>query len=300
MTFLELKKELADRFSSAGFDAADLEALYIVCEAAGFPEREFALHVHEQLASEVRIRAESFLARRLENEPWQYIFGHAPFRDLELEVGPGCLIPRPETEYSIDLMLDGLPKGASVCELGVGSGAISLALASERPDLTVVGTELSPDALKWAERNLKKLGLTNVTFLQGDLFEPVAGRGFDLVAANLPYIPEGDRNKLPANVRDYEPAEALFSGAAMGGSVPTTEIDPFELEAENRLLAWVAKVGLCKSNKEARQTMAAGGLLVNDEKITDTEYRITPEMLEGEGLLIRKGKKSYHRLVKKG
>ena len=213
MTFLELKKELADRFAAAGFEAADLEALYIVCGAAGIPDREFALHAHEQFASEVRNRAETFLARRLENEPWQYIFGHALFRDLELEVGPGCLIPRPETEYSIDLMLYGLPKGATVCELGVGSGAISLALASERPDLTVIGTELSPDALKWAERNLKKLALPNVTFLHGDLFEPVAGRRFDLVAANLPYIPEGDRDKLPANVRDYEPGEALFGGA---------------------------------------------------------------------------------------
>ena len=95
-------------------------------------------------------------------------------------------------------------------------------------------------------------------------------------------------------------AEALFGGGAVAGSVPTTEIDPAELQGENRLLAWVAKVGLCKSNKEARQTMTAGGLTVNDEKITDMEYRITPEMLEGDGLLIRKGKKSYHRLIKKG
>jgi len=213
MTFLELKKELSGRFAATGFEAADLEALYIVCEAAGIPDREFALHAHEQAPPAAVEQSEIFLARRLENEPWQYIFGHAPFRDLELAVGPGCLIPRPETEYSIDLMLDGLPWGASVCELGVGSGAISLALASERPDLTVVGTELSPDALKWADRNLKTLGLPNVTFLRGNLFEPVAGRRFDLIAANLPYIPEGDRDKLPPNVRSYEPAEALFGGA---------------------------------------------------------------------------------------
>ena len=213
MTFLELKKNLAERFSHAGFESADLEAHYIVCEAAGIPDREFPLYAHEQLASEAQGRAESFAARRLKNEPWQYIFGHAPFRDLELNVGPGCLIPRPETEYSIDLMLDGLPHGASVCELGVGSGAISLALASERPDLTVVGVELSSDALKWAELNLKKLALRNVTFLHGDLFAPVAGRGFDLIAANLPYIPEDDRDKLPPNVRGYEPDEALFGGA---------------------------------------------------------------------------------------
>lgn len=212
MTFLELKKAFSDRFAAAGFEAADLEALYIVCEAAGIPDREFALHAHEQIPPGAVEQAEIFLTRRLANEPWQYIFGHAPFRSLELAVGPGCLIPRPETEYSVDLMLDGLPKGASVCELGVGSGAISLALASERPDLTVVGTELSADALKWAARNLKTLGLPNVTFLPGDLFEPVAGRRFDLVAANLPYIPEGDRESLPPNVRSYEPAEALFGG----------------------------------------------------------------------------------------
>jgi len=213
MTFLELKNKLAERFSEAGFESPDLEAHFIVCEAAGIPDREFALHAHEPVDPGTQDRAGSFLTRRLANEPWQYIFGHAPFRDLELAVGPGCLIPRPETEYSIDLMLNGLPHGASICELGVGSGAISLALASERPDSTVIGTELSPDALKWAERNLKKLGLPNVTFLRGDLFEPVAGRTFDLVAANLPYIPEGDRGRIPPNVRDYEPPEALFAGA---------------------------------------------------------------------------------------
>ena len=212
MTLLELKKDLAKRFSAAGFESPDLEAHFIVCEASGIPDREFALHARDPLASETRDRAECFASRRLKHEPWQYIFGYAPFRDLELAVGPGCLIPRPETEYSIDLMLNGLPRGATVCELGVGSGAISLALASERPDLTVVGTELSPDALKWAEQNRKTLGLPNATFLHGDLFAPVAGRKFDLIAANLPYIPEGDRDKLPPNVRGFEPAEALFSG----------------------------------------------------------------------------------------
>ena len=85
----------------------------------------------------------------------------------------------------------------------------------------------------------------------------------------------------------------------MAGSVPTTEISDEELEADSRLLSWIARVGLCKSNGEARKTIQAGGLYIGDEKVTDIDARITPEMLEGEGLLIRKGKKSYHRFVKK-
>ncbi len=94
-------------------------------------------------------------------------------------------------------------------------------------------------------------------------------------------------------------AESLFSGAGAAGSVPTTEISAAELAEENRLLALAARVGLCKSNGEARKTIQAGGLYIADEKVTDIEFRVTPEMLEGEGLLLRKGKKTYHRLVLK-
>jgi len=262
MTFLELKNSLAEHFSAAGFEAPDLEAHFIVCEAAGIPDREFALHAHERISSEAEIRANAFLARRLANEPWQYIFGHAPFRDLELAVGPGCLIPRPETEYSVDLILNGLPRGASVCELGVGSGAISLALASERPDLTVVGVELSPDALKWAELNLKRLALPNVTFLHGDLFEPVAGRTFDLVAANLPYIPEGDRDNLPPNVRDYEPAEALFAGSdGLDVIARALEQAPAFLNPSGRILFELAPCNAQKAFELASKSLREPALL---------------------------------------
>ncbi|MDD7413925.1 MAG: tyrosine--tRNA ligase [Eubacteriales bacterium] len=98
-------------------------------------------------------------------------------------------------------------------------------------------------------------------------------------------------------LKAQQAAEALFAGGAMGGSVPTTTLTCEDLAAENRLMALVAKVGLCKSNGEARKTMQAGGLYLGDEKVTDVDFRVTPEMLEGEGLLIRKGKKSYHKLV---
>ena len=98
-------------------------------------------------------------------------------------------------------------------------------------------------------------------------------------------------------LKAQQAAEALFAGGAMGGSVPTTTLTCEDLAAENRLMALVAKVGLCKSNGEARKTMQAGGLYLGDEKVTYVDFRVTPEMLEGEGLLIRKGKKSYHKLV---
>ena len=100
-------------------------------------------------------------------------------------------------------------------------------------------------------------------------------------------------------LKAQQAAEALFGGGALAGSVPTTELSAEDLAADSRLLAWIAKVGLCKSNGEARKTIQGGGLYIGDEKVTDLDFAITPEMLEGEGLLIRKGKKSYHRFVKK-
>ena len=101
-----------------------------------------------------------------------------------------------------------------------------------------------------------------------------------------------------AALKAQQAAEALFGGGGIAGSVPTTSIAADALEADDRLLSWVARAGLCKSNGEARKTIQAGGLYIGEEKVTDVDFRITPEMLEGEGLLIRKGKKSYHRFVK--
>ena len=94
-------------------------------------------------------------------------------------------------------------------------------------------------------------------------------------------------------------AEALFGGGALAGSVPTTEISAAELAEDARLIAWMAKVGMTRSNGEARKTIQAGGLYIGDEKVSDIDFKITADMLEGDGLLVRKGKKSYHRFVKK-
>jgi release factor glutamine methyltransferase len=119
----------------------------------------------------------------------QYIFGVAHFRFLRLKAGPGCLVPRPETELLADFVLQMAPKGGMVCELGAGSGALGLSIASERPDLGVKASELSPEAFKWADLNRRELSLPNYELFSGDLFSPFAGLRFDVVAANLPTSP---------------------------------------------------------------------------------------------------------------
>ena len=98
-------------------------------------------------------------------------------------------------------------------------------------------------------------------------------------------------------IKARDAAEALFGGGALGGSVPTTSLTREELAEESRLVALLARAGLCKSNGEARKAIQQGGVSVNDEKVTDVDFRFTPEMLKGEGALVRKGKKSYHRFV---
>ena len=114
----------------------------------------------------------------------------------------------------------------------------------------------------------------------------------EILAYELTNLVHGEEEAKKAQ----EAARSLFSGGGQAGSVPTTEVTAEDLAAENRLLALVAKVGLCKSNGEARKTIQAGGLYIGDEKVTDVDFRVTPEMLDGDGLLIRKGKKSYHLL----
>jgi len=145
--------------------------------------------------------------RRVQREPVAYILGAKGFRRLELAVDARVLVPRPETEHLVEAAL-GLPHGARVADVGTGSGAVALALADERPDLHVVGTDSSPGALAVARANAARLGLA-VELLEGDLLEPVDGP-LDAVVSNPPYVAAGER--LPAEV-GHEPVEALLGGA---------------------------------------------------------------------------------------
>ncbi len=204
----ELRLEVLRRLH--GVDNAEQESGWIVSRAAAIPVMEFFFQKRPLDDSEIQ-SAYAMTDRRLNGEPLQYILGDEYFGELLLKVGPGCLIPRPETFGIVETLLPQIPRNGTFCELGVGSGAISLSLAYAREDLKVYGSELSPDALRWAQRNLAAYEFKNVEFRSGSLFEPFPGMRFDAVAANLPYIPREEKPNLQREVRDFEPDVALFA-----------------------------------------------------------------------------------------
>lgn len=154
----------------------------------------------------------SLLDRRINHEPLQYLTGLAPFRYLELEVGPGVLVPRPESELLVDAVLThikNLPSPVSVIDLGAGSGALALAIATEAPDTRVIAVENSPEAIFWLKRNVSVIA-ENVRVVEGDVADVLPGIKCDVVIANPPYIP--DAQLLPRDVAGFEPHSALFGG----------------------------------------------------------------------------------------
>ena len=154
----------------------------------------------------------SLLDRRINHEPLQYLTGLAPFRYLEIEVGPGVLVPRPESELLVDAVLThikNLPAPVSVIDLGAGSGALALAIATEAPDTRVIAVENSPEAIYWLKRNVSVIA-ENVRVVEGDVVHVLPGIKCDVVIANPPYIP--DAQPLPRDVVGFEPHAALFGG----------------------------------------------------------------------------------------
>ena len=202
----------AETLTRAGIVSAAAEMRTILSELTGLSPLEIPLS-HRELTADELEKLKNILARRVKNEPLQYILGKAYFFDLELEVSPAVLIPRPETELLVEWILEKLPRNGKLLDLGTGSGAIALAVAKHRPDAAVVAADLSAAALAVAERNGLKCGVPGLRFVRSDLFSAFTGETFDIVAANLPYVPEADRAALTPEVRDHEPGMALFAGA---------------------------------------------------------------------------------------
>jgi len=222
----EVLRGAASALAAAGCDTPRLDAELLLAFVLGVERGRLVVDAHAELDAAAVSRFEALAARRAAREPVAYILGRKEFRRITLAVDRRVLIPRPETELLVEVGLS-LPSGARVVDVGTGSGAVALALKDERPDLTVVATDVDPDALAVARANGLHLGL-DVAFVQADLLHGLDGR-FDAVLANLPYVPSGV--ELPPEIARYEPARALFSG-------------PDGLDLIRRLLSMTAGVPL--------------------------------------------------------
>lgn len=172
-----------------------------------YPERESAPDEWKQF--------EARIARRLRCEPVQYIVGEQEFYGFALKVGPEVLIPRPETELLVESVLAAVPHDTPMrmLDVGTGSGAVAIALAAHLPSATITAVDVSERALSLARVNAETHGVASrIRFLASDLLSAVAGERFDAIVSNPPYVAERDRTQLHPQVRDFEPALALYGG----------------------------------------------------------------------------------------
>lgn len=191
--------------TAAGCENPRLDAEVLLAAALGVDRLELVVDSRRELSGAQARVFMDFVRRRRHREPVAYITGRKGFRWIELAVDRRVLIPRPETEFVVEAAL-ALPMGARVIDVGTGSGAIALALKQERPDLDVVATDVSADALDVARHNALRLGL-DVTFVQADLWGDVEA---DAIVSNPPYVESGSR--LMPDVAQFEPHGALFGG----------------------------------------------------------------------------------------
>ncbi len=202
--------EAAQRLSTTS-DSARLDAEMLLCRSINMPRSYLFAHPEDVLDELTIGRFDKLLQRRAEGEPMAYIMGIKEFWSLELLVSPATLVPRPETELLVELALREIPREANwqVLDLGTGCGAIAVAIASERLMCDITATDISADALAIVKENVRQANLANVICIEGDWTEPVAGRRFNIIVSNPPYVGASD-DALQALA--YEPMAALASG----------------------------------------------------------------------------------------
>jgi release factor glutamine methyltransferase len=199
----------ARRLHAAGIAEAVLDAELLLRHVLGWDRAAVMSRGGEKLAPEDEARFSDLVGARADRRPLQHLTGTQAFWRHEFVVGPDVLIPRPETEVLVEVALSLIPAGpARVIDVGTGSGCIAVSLAVERPDASVVATDISPAALAIARVNAGRLGAGRVHFARGDLLEPFRAP-FDLVAANPPYVPEEEWRGLALEVRDHDPRGSL-------------------------------------------------------------------------------------------
>ena len=211
---MEVVRASATYLHDRGVDEGRLNAEYLLAHVLGMDRLQLYLHFDRPVSETERAAYRPLLRRRGAREPLQYLLGSAPFRNLSLQVDPRVAIPRPETEYLIDVLVEVAGSDRvfdSALDVGTGSGAIAIALASEGRARSVAATDLSADALEVAGNNAAAAGYPGIDFRHGSLLEPVLDCAFDLVLSNPPYLTDAEWQSAEPEVRDWEPRGAMVA-----------------------------------------------------------------------------------------
>jgi len=227
MRLLDVLRSMTDLLESEGIEDAFVDSEALVLHASGI-DRLKAYTENPEIDDRHVSIIRRLVDRRARGEPVQYIIGHVEFLGLDIQVGKGVLIPRPETELlALEAVhqiknekpevMDSSPltpySSLRILDLCTGSGCVALALGRDFPDAEIIGTDISVEALGFAGRNASANGIDNVVFLKGSLFEPVSGLPpFDLIVSNPPYIRSRDIEGLQREIREWEPLSALDGG----------------------------------------------------------------------------------------
>lgn len=209
MTFLQWLKQATHVLN--GSDSPRRDAEILLGFVTGRTRTFLMAFCETALTEEELTKLDGFLKRRQAGEPIAYITGVKEFWSLKFNVSPATLIPRPDTEKLVELALEYLPKvPCEVLDLGTGTGAITIAMATERPDCLFTAIEKNEDAFELAQKNAQQIGVNNVYFLLGNWYKPIKGRKFSMIVSNPPYIEPTDIHLSQGDVR-YEPRSALVS-----------------------------------------------------------------------------------------
>jgi release factor glutamine methyltransferase len=217
MNAIDKLKEAKGILSNAGIENPERDAESALSHCLGI-ERVILYRDNPEISDEMNMQIDALIKRRSGREPLQYILGYTEFHGLKIKVGPGVLIPRPETELLAEEAITAIANcklqklNCKFLDLCTGSGCIALTLAKAFPDAQVYGTDMSADALGYAGENAELNNIKNITFLKGDLFKPVKDMQFDMIISNPPYIRKDDMKLLQPEIRDWEPVAALDGG----------------------------------------------------------------------------------------
>ena len=208
MKLAQIFKDYEEKLIAQGEEAESLSFVYRSLKNLSFTDFVFALQ--QEISEEERQFVEDIYGKLATHIPAQYIIGHAEFFGMQLKVDERVLIPRPETEELVEIILAENPDGnLNVLDIGTGSGAIALALAKNRPDWTITASDISQDALDLAMENAKNQGLT-LSFIKSDCFSEISSK-YDIIVSNPPYISRVDEAEVGLNVLHSEPHLALFA-----------------------------------------------------------------------------------------